>query len=36
MGSTVVLLFQRGRVALEQALAPQATVRLGRRIGRRS
>jgi phosphatidylserine decarboxylase len=36
MGSTVVLLFQRGRVALDSSLSPQATVRLGRRIGRRA
>ncbi|HEX7113910.1 MAG TPA: archaetidylserine decarboxylase [Steroidobacter sp.] len=35
MGSTVVLLFQRGRIEWEQSLAPQATVRLGRTIGRR-
>lgn len=35
MGSTVVLLFQRGRIEWESSLAPQATVRLGRAIGRR-
>jgi phosphatidylserine decarboxylase len=35
MGSTVVLLFERGRIAWEESLAPQATVRLGRTIGRR-
>jgi len=34
MGSTVVLLFERGRVAWNDALAPQASVRLGRPIGR--
>jgi phosphatidylserine decarboxylase len=35
MGSTVVLLFERGRVALDRSLHPQSTVRLGRRIGGR-
>jgi phosphatidylserine decarboxylase len=35
MGSTVVLLFERGRVALDRSLHPQATVRLGRRMGGR-
>lgn len=34
MGSTVVLLFQRDRVTWDDALAPEATVRLGRAIGR--
>lgn len=36
MGSTVILLFERGRVALSPALIPGAVVRLGRRIGETS
>jgi phosphatidylserine decarboxylase len=34
MGSTVVLLFQKDRIEWDPALVPQATVRLGRSIGR--
>jgi phosphatidylserine decarboxylase len=34
MGSTVVLLFQRGRMSWENALVPESTVQLGRAIGR--
>jgi phosphatidylserine decarboxylase len=34
MGSTVVLLFQRNRIAWESTLAPESTVQLGRVIGR--
>jgi phosphatidylserine decarboxylase len=34
MGSTVVLLFQRGRMTWDEALVPEATVQLGRAIGR--
>jgi phosphatidylserine decarboxylase len=33
MGSTVILLFQRGRVRWDEALAEGATVRMGKRIG---
>ncbi len=32
MGSTVILLFQRGRVHLDEALGPDAPLRLGQRI----
>lgn len=34
MGSTVVLLFQRGRMAWDEKLGPDTTVQLGRPIGR--
>ncbi|MGH8175731.1 MAG: phosphatidylserine decarboxylase, partial [Steroidobacter sp.] len=34
MGSTVVLLFQRNRIRWADSLLPEATVRLGRAIGR--
>lgn len=34
MGSTVVLLFQRGRIAWDSAVVPDRTVQLGRSIGR--
>lgn len=34
MGSTVVLLFQRGRIAWDEKLGPDTTVQLGRPIGR--
>lgn len=34
MGSTVVLLFQRGRMTWHDALVPESTVQLGRAIGR--
>jgi phosphatidylserine decarboxylase len=33
MGSTVILLFQRGRVTWDASLVPGAPVRLGQRIG---
>ncbi|MEW5740454.1 MAG: archaetidylserine decarboxylase [Myxococcota bacterium] len=33
MGSTVILLFQKGRVTWEPTLVPEAPVRLGQRIG---
>lgn len=33
MGSTVILLFQRGRVTWEPSLVPEAPVRMGQRIG---
>jgi phosphatidylserine decarboxylase len=33
MGSTVILLFERGRVRWDPALAPEAPVRMGQRIG---
>lgn len=36
MGSTVVLLFQRGRIAWDEALAPQTRVQLGRPIAYRT
>lgn len=36
MGSTVVLLFQRNRIAWHDTLAPDSTVQLGRAIGRRT
>lgn len=35
MGSTVILLFSPGRVRWDEALAPGAAVRMGRRIGAR-
>jgi len=35
MGSTVILLFQRDHIAWDATLAPEATVQLGRTIGRR-
>jgi phosphatidylserine decarboxylase len=35
MGSTVILLFERGRVRWHESLQPQATVRMGVAIGRR-
>jgi phosphatidylserine decarboxylase len=34
MGSTVILLFERDRVTLEDTLAPDQTVRVGRRLAR--
>jgi phosphatidylserine decarboxylase len=34
MGSTVVLLFQRGRMNWQNSLVPESTVQLGRAIGR--
>lgn len=34
MGSTVVLLFQRNRIAWHDSLTPESTVQLGRAIGR--
>jgi phosphatidylserine decarboxylase len=34
MGSTVILLFERGRVALDERLVPDAPVKLGEPIGR--
>jgi hypothetical protein len=34
MGSTVVLLFQKDRIEWDPALVPQATLQLGRVIGR--
>jgi phosphatidylserine decarboxylase len=34
MGSTVVLLFERGRIAWDASLAAGAAVRLGRAIAR--
>jgi phosphatidylserine decarboxylase len=34
MGSTVILLFGEGRVAWEDGLRPEATVRMGQKIGR--
>jgi phosphatidylserine decarboxylase len=33
MGSTVILLFEKGRVKWDPQLAPEAVVRMGRRIG---
>lgn len=33
MGSTVILLFQKGRVRWDASLTPDAPVRLGQRIG---
>lgn len=33
MGSTVILLFQRGRVSWDPSLVPEAPVRMGQRIG---
>ncbi len=33
MGSTVILVFQKGRVTWDPALVPEATLRLGARIG---
>ena len=33
MGSTVILLFEKGRVRWDASLLPEATVRMGRRIG---
>lgn len=33
MGSTVILLFERGKIALDTALYPGATVRMGQAIG---
>ncbi|MFL5321686.1 MAG: archaetidylserine decarboxylase, partial [Myxococcaceae bacterium] len=33
MGSTVILLFETGRVKWEQSLVPEAKVRMGQRIG---
>lgn len=35
MGSTVILLFQKGKIAWDPKLAPDVPVRLGERIGRR-
>jgi phosphatidylserine decarboxylase len=35
MGSTVILLFEPGRVALDAALVPDAPLRMGQRIGQR-
>jgi len=34
MGSTVILLFEKGRVEWDASLTPESTVRLGRKIGR--
>jgi phosphatidylserine decarboxylase len=34
MGSTVILLFERQRIAWESALVPESTVQLGRPIAR--
>ncbi len=33
MGSTVILLFEKGRVRWDEALVPEAVVRMGKRIG---
>jgi phosphatidylserine decarboxylase len=33
MGSTVILLFEPGRVKWDDSLQPEAVVRMGRRIG---
>ena len=35
MGSTVILLFQKGKIAWDPKLSPDVVVRLGERIGRR-
>jgi phosphatidylserine decarboxylase len=34
MGSTVILLFERNRIAWEPTLVPESTVQLGRPIAR--
>jgi phosphatidylserine decarboxylase len=33
MGSTVILLFQRGRITWDPSLAPDVPVKMGQRIG---